>query len=100
MKKPSILIVDDEKNAREGLARALQRQYDVLLADNGQTALDLLRAAPVDVVLSDVRMPGMDGLTLLQRAMARTPQPVCIMLTAYGTIEVAVEAMRAGPTTS
>lgn len=95
MKKPSILIVDDEKNAREGLARAL-RQYDVKLADNGQTALDLLRAAPVDVVLSDVRMPGMDGLTLLQRAMTLSPQPVCIMLTAYGTIEVAVEAMRRG----
>ena len=96
MKKPSILIVDDEKNAREGLARALQRQYDVKLADNGQTALEHLRTAPVDVVLSDVRMPGMDGLTLLQRAMALSPQPVCIMLTAYGTIEVAVEAMRRG----
>ncbi len=96
MKKPSILIVDDEKNAREGLARALQRQYDVRLADNGQSALEALRAAPVDVLLSDVRMPGMDGLTLLQRAMAQSPQPVCIMLTAYGTIELAVEAMRRG----
>ena len=96
MKKPSILIVDDEKNAREGLARALQRQYDVRTADNGQTALEALRTAPVDVLLSDVRMPGMDGLTLLQRAMAQSPQPVCIMLTAYGTIELAVEAMRRG----
>ena len=96
MKKPVILIVDDEKNSREGLGRALQRSYDVLLADNGQKALDLLSEHPVDILLSDVRMPGMDGLTLLQRAMARTPQPVCIMLTAYGNVETAVEAMKRG----
>jgi DNA-binding NtrC family response regulator len=95
-RKPVILIVDDEKNSREGLARALQRNYQVLLADHGQRALDILGAQPVDILLSDVRMPGMDGLTLLQRALARTPQPVCIMLTAYGTIEMAVEAMKRG----
>jgi DNA-binding NtrC family response regulator len=95
-KKPVILVVDDEKNSREGLGRALQRNYEVLLAENGQRALDVLASSHVDILLSDVRMPGMDGLTLLQRALARTPQPVCIMLTAYGTIELAVEAMRRG----
>ena len=95
-KKPVILVVDDEKNSREGLGRALQRNYEVLLAENGQRALDILASSHVDIVLSDVRRPGMDGLTLLQRALARTPQPVCIMLTAYGTIELAVEAMRRG----
>ena len=94
--KPTILIVDDEKNTREGLARALQRQYDVRLAENGLRALDLLSEEPVDVMLSDIRMPGMDGMTLLQRALARSPQPVCILLTAYGTIETAVEAMKHG----
>ncbi len=96
MKKPLILIVDDEKNSREGLARALQRAYDVALAEDGRKALAILAEQPVDVMISDVRMPGIDGLTLLQRAMARTPQPVCIMLTAYGSIELAVEAMRRG----
>jgi two-component system response regulator AtoC len=96
MKKPVILIVDDEKNSREGLARALQRSHEILLAENGAKALELLEAHPVDVMISDVRMPGMDGLTLLQRALARSPQPICIMLTAYGTIEMAVEAMRRG----
>ena len=96
MKKPIILIVDDEKNAREGLARALQKTYEVVLADNGQRALEILENRPVDVLLSDVRMPAMDGLNLLQRALARTPQPLCIMLTAYGNIETAVEAMRRG----
>ncbi|HMP77080.1 MAG TPA: sigma-54 dependent transcriptional regulator [Kiritimatiellia bacterium] len=96
MKKPLILIVDDEKNSREGLARALQRTYDIVLAENGQKALAVLAEQQVDVMISDVRMPGIDGLTLLQRAMARAPQPVCIMLTAYGSIELAVEAMRRG----
>ncbi len=96
MKKPTVLIVDDEKNSREGLARALRVGHEVLLAENGAKALEVLGAQSVDVVISDVRMPGMDGLTLLQRAMARTPQPLCIMLTAYGSIELAVEAMRRG----
>ncbi len=94
--RPSILIVDDEKNAREGLARALQRGYEVLLAENGPRALDLLRSRTVDVLLSDVRMPGMDGLTLLQRTLALPHPPICLMLTAYGSIELAVEAMKRG----
>ena len=96
MNKPTILIADDEKNTREGLARALQRHYEVLLAEDGRRALELLEQQPVDVVLSDVRMPGMDGLTLLSRALARQPQPLVILLTAYGTVETAVEAMKRG----
>ncbi len=94
--KPTLLIVDDEKNTREGLARALRGPYRVLLADTGARALELLGGETVDLLLSDVRMPGMDGLTLMRRALARTPQPVCILLTAYGTIETAVEAMKDG----
>jgi DNA-binding NtrC family response regulator len=94
--KPIILIVDDEKNTREGLARALRRNYNVLLAENGARALQLLQENSVDIMLSDVRMPGMDGLALMQRALARTPQPVCILLTAYGSVETAVEAMKRG----
>lgn len=96
MKKEAILIVDDEKSTRDGLARALGRQYEILLAENGQRALDLLSDRAVDLVLIDLRMPGMDGLTLMQRILARSPQPVCILLTAYGSIEMAVEAMKRG----
>jgi len=92
----SVLIVDDEKNAREGLARALQKSYEVLLAENGQRALEILTTRNVDAMLSDVRMPGMDGLTLLQRTLALPHPPVCIMLTAYGSIELAVDAMKRG----
>ena len=91
-----ILVVDDDKNTREGLARALRPQYDVLLAESAERALIALSDTPVDVMLSDVRMPGMDGLALLQRAIARTPPPICIMLTAYGNVETAVEAMKRG----
>ncbi len=96
MKKNRILIVDDEKSTREGLARALRRNYEVVLAENGARALEIVEDHPVDVVLADLRMPGMDGLSLLQRLLARTPQPVCILLTAYGSIETAVEAMKRG----
>jgi len=94
--RPVILIAEDEKNTREGLTRALRRQYEVLQAENGQRALDLLSERDVDVVLSDIRMPGMDGMTLLRRALTRTPRPIVILLTAYGNEELAVEAMKAG----
>ncbi|MDD3605457.1 MAG: response regulator, partial [Kiritimatiellae bacterium] len=84
MNLPTVLIVDDEKNTREGLSRALRKNYRVLLAEHGHQALEIMDREPVDVLLSDIRMPGMDGLTLVQRALTREPQPVCILLTAYG----------------
>lgn len=92
----SVLIVDDEKNTREGLGRALRHDYNVFLAENAQTALALLADNPVDVMLSDVRMPGVDGLDLLKDVSMRYPTVVCIMLTAYGSVETAVEAMKRG----
>ena len=92
--KPTILVVDDDKNTRDGLERALRRRYDVVLAEHGERALAILAAQHVDIILSDVRMPGMDGLTLLQRALAHRPNVICILLTAYGNVEVAVEAMK------
>ncbi len=94
--KKTILIVDDEKSTREGLARALDLHYRVLLAENAARALAALDADEVDVVLSDVRMPGMDGLELMRRARERPHAPLFILLTAYGSIETAVEAMRQG----
>lgn len=91
-----ILVVDDEKNTREGLERFLAQDYTVRLAENGERALEALSDANVDIMLSDVRMPGMDGLTLLKRAQARHPELITILLTAYGNIETAVEAMKNG----
>lgn len=94
--KPVILIVEDEKNTREGLEQTLNRNYQIIQADNGERALRFLAEKHVDILLTDLRMPGMDGLTLVRRAIAHESQPVCIVLTAYGSIESAVEAMKVG----
>jgi len=94
--KPHILIVDDDKNTRDGLQRALRRSYRISLAESGDRALELLAEDDYDVLLSDVRMPGIDGITLIQRAKANYPHLVSILLTAYGNVEIAVEAMKAG----
>ncbi|MDA3924506.1 MAG: sigma-54 dependent transcriptional regulator [Kiritimatiellae bacterium] len=95
--KPVILIVDDDKNTRDGLQRALQRSYDVRVAESSEAALQILgKESNVDVMLSDLRMPGVDGLGLLRRVHAQHPSTVCILLTAYGSVEIAVEAMKQG----
>jgi len=94
--KPTVLIVDDERNTREGLARALRRKYNLLLADSGMAALEILKTESPEAVLTDLRMPGMDGMTLVKRILTTDPQPVCILLTAYGNVETAVEAMKSG----
>jgi DNA-binding NtrC family response regulator len=95
-RRPAILIVDDERNTREGLERALRGRYETLLADDAQMALQALETRPVDILLTDFRMPGEDGMKLLRRATSLQQPPVCIMMTAYGSIESAVEAMKAG----
>ena len=94
--QPSVLVVDDDKSTRDGLQRALRAKFRVLVAESADRALALLDTNDVDLLLSDVRMPGMDGLALMRRAMARNPGLICILLTAYGNVEVAVEAMKAG----
>ncbi len=98
MSKPIVLIVDDEKSARDGLVRALRQGYRVFVAENGTSALEVLASQKIDVLLSDVRMPGMDGITLMQRALANHPGLICIILTAYGDVELAVQAMQQGAT--
>ena len=95
-KPPTILIVDDERNTREGLQHALQDKYEVLLAEDSTKAQQLLESNPTDILLTDLKMPGIDGMALLRRAMALPQAPVCIMMTAYGSIENAVQAMQAG----
>lgn len=94
--KNSVLIVDDEKNTRDGLARLLRANYETRAVSGGREALDALSERFFDVMLSDIRMPGMDGITLLRRAMAAHPELCVILLTAYGSIETAVEAVHKG----
>jgi len=92
----TILIVDDDKNTRDGLNQALRKEWGVLVAESAEAALNVLSSQDVDIMLSDVRMPGMDGITLMQRALAKMPGLIVILLTAYGNVETAVEAMKKG----
>lgn len=93
---PTLLIVDDEKNTREGLKRALEERYDVYTAEDGQAAAEMIEKENFDAVLADIRMPRLDGLELLSRAKKLPRPPVVILMTAYGSEETAVEAMRRG----
>lgn len=93
----TILIVEDETVLRESLAELLAGEgYEVLQAPDGKAAYNLVLKRPVDLVLSDVRMPEMDGVTLLGHLNKLAPETPVIMITAYGTVESAVAAMRNG----
>ena len=94
--KPSILLADDERGTREVLAKFLRMQYDVTLAEDGQIALNLLDRNHYDHVLTDIRMPGAGGFAVLEKTLQKDPPPPCILFTAYGSIETAVDAMRKG----
>jgi two-component system response regulator AtoC len=91
-----VLVVDDDKNTRDGLQRALRHRFDVRTAESADAALAALADGAVDVMLSDVRMPGEDGISLLKRVQSRHPSVSCILITAYGSVETAVEAMKQG----
>ena len=92
-----VLVVDDEAKMRRVLEIMLQRMgHQVVCAENGQEALAVLEDAPCDLVISDLRMPGMTGIELLQALRVRGNEVPVIIMTAYGTIESAVEAMKLG----
>jgi two-component system response regulator PilR (NtrC family) len=96
-RRPRILVVDDERSMRELLAIVLRREgYDVLLAENGKSAIATLEKEPVDILISDIKMPDLSGVDVL-RAAKRVDQDILgIMITAFASTETAVEAMRLG----
>lgn len=94
--KPTLLIVDDEKSTRDGLRAALEERYDVYVADDAKSAGELLESENFDVLLTDFRLPGEDGLKLIARAKSLAKPPICILMTAYGSEELAVDAMKRG----
>jgi DNA-binding NtrC family response regulator len=96
MIKPMVLVVDDEKTTREGLRAALEGRFDVYLAEDASAAMELLEREHFAVLLTDLRLPQEDGLKLIARAKALSRPPVCILMTAYGSEEIAVEAMKRG----
>ena len=95
--KPHVLIVDDEPNVRRVLGTLLeQADWATTRAESGEQALDLVRAQDPDIVITDLKMPGMDGMELLGRIRTSFPEIPVIMLTAHGTVTNAVEAMKLG----
>ena len=94
--KPTVLLVDDERGTREVLAKFMRLDYNVTLAEDGEAGLNLLEKNQYDLVLTDIRMPRADGFKILEKALAKENPPPCIMFTAYGSIETAVDAMRKG----
>lgn len=97
MQVKSILIVDDEESVRESLEKVLKKAgYLTRTADSGEEALARMAESPADVVLTDLRMPEGDGITLLKNLKKKFPDSEVILLTGYGTIETAVEAVKEG----
>ncbi len=96
--KDTLLIVDDEADLLTGLKRSLGKELEceVLTAETGEKALDLIKTNPVDLLLTDISMPGLDGMDLLNLGLKYDPQLSVVMMTAYGTIEIAVEALKQG----
>jgi two-component system response regulator HydG len=94
---PEILVVDDQETNRVTLERILRREnWDVSQAQDGQVALEKVRKNPPDVIVTDLKMPGLNGLELLKAVRALHPEIEVILMTAYGTVETAVDAMKVG----
>ncbi len=93
---PSLLIVDDERATREGLRSAFEEQFDVYTAVGSTEALKILKSEPIELLLTDLRLGAESGMDLLASALALAEPPVAIMMTAYGSVDTAVEAMRRG----
>lgn len=93
---PTLLIVDDEKHTREGLRAGLEDSFDVFTAADLSAARAILDSEPVNLVLTDLRLAGESGMDFLEECLRRDPAPIVVMMTAYGSVDTAVEAMRRG----
>lgn len=97
MNQPHILIIDDEPGIREGCRRALALQgFSVQTAENGDEGLQIIETDGIDLALIDVMMPGIGGLELIARIHQHDPEIVCIIITGYATVELAVAALKQG----
>jgi two-component system, NtrC family, response regulator AtoC len=96
MSKHRILVVDDDASIRSVLREALSAHYDIILAKDGFEALDILDKEPVELVITDMMMPGMTGLEMMEKAKQNRPGLAFLVITAYGTIETAVNALKKG----
>lgn len=92
----TILIVDDERHTREGLRSALEDDFDVYVAADKREALEVLGTEPIDVVVTDLRLGADNGMEVVDECLKQAKPPVVIMMTAYGSVDAAVEAMKRG----
>ena len=96
MMKKTLLIVDDEKHTRDGLRAAFEDHYEVTVAADSAGALAVMDADPADIVITDLKLGAEDGMALMEKILKQSDPPICIMMTAYGSVDTAVEAMRRG----
>jgi two-component system response regulator AtoC len=96
MARPVILVVDDDPGVRESFRLILEDHYDVVDVPDGPSALDVVRTSPMDLVLLDIRLPGMDGIEVLERIKALDDRAEVILVTAVKTVRTAVAAMKLG----
>lgn len=94
--KPSLLVVDDEKNTRDALRRVLEESFEVYTTTDVKGAKNLLASTAVDVILTDLRLGSESGMQVLELGRQAEPPVPCVVMTAYGSVETAVEAMRKG----
>ncbi len=96
MSQEKILVIDDEKNIRLTLEKCLAEEYEVLTAVNGEDGLDKFSQDEFAVVLLDMKLPGIDGLEVLEKIKTEAPATKVIMITGFGSVETAVETMKLG----
>lgn len=96
--KSTLLIVENEIDLLRGLKRSIasETEYEILTAENGVQAFDIISKTPIDLVLTDINMPEMDGMTLLKKIVQFDPSITVLMMTAFGTIDIAIEALKEG----
>lgn len=92
----TILIVDDEKNTRDGLRKSFEDDFEVYVAADIAGAMQILKGDDIDLMVTDLRLGGENGMNLIDQALQLPKPPICIMMTAYGSVDTAVEAMKRG----
>ena len=97
MERATVLLADDEDTLRKNLAQVLQEEgFDVIACADGSAALRALKSASVDAVITDLRMPGISGIELIDHVRRLAPNAAIIVITAYGEVETAVQALKKG----
>jgi excisionase family DNA binding protein len=96
LERPRILIVDDEQPVRELLAKSLATEYEVDAVADGPSAIEYLQATEIDLLITDLKMPGMDGLSVIREARRKSPELPIIIITGYSTEASAIEAINLG----